>query len=132
MKTIAEFDFVATLTGIIVSVSVIGGIVIHFIKKTIQESMEENNKEVKEALEKTNDQLRITRINDCKNYLVAFLADVENGERLSVEEVERAYEVYAEYTDPDDLDQNHYVKDQWERLMEPYNKYKRDVKLNRE
>lgn len=120
MATIAEFDFLATLLGIVVSVSIIGGIVIHFIKKTIQDSLKE-----------TNENLRKTRINDCKNYLVAFLADVENGERMSVEEIERAYEVYEEYTDPDDLDQNHYVKDQWQRLMKPRLEHNKEVDLNR-
>lgn len=121
MQTIAEFDFIATLLGIVVSVTVIGGIVIHFIKKTIQEELKE-----------TKEELRKTRINDCKNYLVAYLADVENGERLSVEETERAYEVYEQYTDPNDLDQNHYVKDQWERLMKPRAEYNKEVKINRE
>lgn len=120
MTTIAEFEFLATLLGIVVSVTIIGGIVIHFIKKTITESLKE-----------TNDNLRKTRINDCKNYLVAFLADVENGERMSVEEIERAYEVYEEYTDPDDLDQNHYVKDQWQRLMKPRLEHNKEVDLNR-
>ena len=112
MQTIAEFDFLSTLLGIVVSVSIIGGIVIHFIKKT-------------------NENLKKTRINDCKNYLVAFLADVENGERMSVEEIERAYEVYEEYSDPDDLNQNHYVADQWERLMKPRVEYEKEVKINR-
>lgn len=131
MTTIAEFDFVATLLGIVVSVTVIGGIIIHFIKKTIKESLEQNLKETNEILEETQENLKKTRINDCKNYLVAFLADVENGERMSVEEIERAYEVYEEYTDPDDLDQNHYVKDQWERLMKPRLEHNKEVDLNR-
>lgn len=114
MSTLEALGGIETILTIIISVTTISGIVIHFIKKAIKE------------------ELRHVRINDCKNYLVAFLADVENGERMSVEEIERAYEVYEEYTDPDDLDQNHYVKDQWERLMKPRNEYNKEVKINRE
>ena len=95
MTMLETLGGIETISGIIISAVTISGIVIHFIRKTIKE------------------ELKHVRINDCKNYLVAFLADVENGERMSTEEIERAYEVYAEYTDPDDLNQNHYVKDQW-------------------
>lgn len=54
-------------------------------------------------------------INQCKNYLVRFLADVENGEKLDNVEIERAYEVYDHYTK--DLHGNSYIHDKWERLM---------------
>lgn len=114
MTMLETLGGIETISGIIISAVTISGIVIHFIRKTIKE------------------ELKHVRINDCKNYLVAFLADVENGERMSTEEIERAYEVYAEYTDPDDLNQNHYVKDQWERLMKPRAEYEKEVKINRE
>ena len=54
-------------------------------------------------------------INQCKNYLVRFLADVEHKEKLDKVEIERAYEVYDHYTK--DLKGNSYIHDKWERLM---------------
>lgn len=66
-------------------------------------------------LEPLNTTVRQLDINQCKNYLVRFLADVENGEKLDNVEIERAYEVYDHYTK--DLKGNSYIHDKWERLM---------------
>ena len=53
--------------------------------------------------------------NQCKNYLVRFLADVERGEKMNDVEVARAYDAYDHYTD--DLEGNSYIHDKWEKLM---------------
>lgn len=66
-------------------------------------------------LEPINVTIKQLDINQCKNYLVRFLADVENGEKLDNVEIERAYEVYDHYTK--DLNGNSYIHDKWERLM---------------
>lgn len=66
-------------------------------------------------LKPINDAIKELDINQCKNYLVRFLADVENEEKLDNVEIERAYEVYDHYTH--DLHGNSYIHDKWERLM---------------
>lgn len=66
-------------------------------------------------LEPLNQTVRQLDVNQCKNYLVRFLADVENHEKLDNVEIERAYEVYDHYTK--DLNGNSYIHDKWERLM---------------
>ena len=52
-------------------------------------------------------------MNACKNYLVRFLADVEQGNEIDEIEKERFYEEYKHYTD---LGGNSYVKDKVEKL----------------
>lgn len=66
-------------------------------------------------LEPLNQTVRQLDINQCKNYLVRFLADVENGKKIDSVEIERAYEVYDHYTR--DLNGNSYIHDKWTRLM---------------
>lgn len=66
-------------------------------------------------LEPLNETIKQLDINQCKNYLVRFLADVESGEKLDNAEIERAYEAYDHYTK--DLNANSYIHDKWERLM---------------
>ena len=51
----------------------------------------------------------------CKNYLVRFLKDIENGIQVSEVEKERAYECYAHYIT--ELNGNSYIHDWWEKLM---------------
>lgn len=53
-------------------------------------------------------------INQCRNYLVNFLSDMEAGEEVSELRVKRAYEVYDHYCD---LGGNSYIHDKWEKLM---------------
>ena len=54
-------------------------------------------------------------INQCRNYLVDFLADVELGIKKDETQVKRAYEIYDHYVN--DLRGNSYIHDKWERLM---------------
>lgn len=53
--------------------------------------------------------------NQCKNYLVRFLADIERGENFDDVEIKRAYDVYDHYVK--DLNGNSYIHDKWEKLM---------------
>ncbi len=53
--------------------------------------------------------------NQCRNYLVDFLADIEQGIKKDETQVKRAYEVYDHYSK--DLKGNSYIHDKWERLM---------------
>lgn len=53
--------------------------------------------------------------NQCMNYLVEFLADIEHGETKDDAQIQRAYEVYDHYTK--DLNGNSYIHDKWNKLM---------------
>ena len=53
-------------------------------------------------------------ISACKNFLVRFLADVEQGNVIDEVEKERFYETYEHYTE--DLHQNTYIHDKVEKL----------------
>ena len=50
-----------------------------------------------------------------RNYLVDFLADIENGENKDECQIERAYELYDHYTN--DLHANSYIHSKWEKVM---------------
>lgn len=52
--------------------------------------------------------------NQCRNYLVDFLADVEQEIPKNEVQIKRAYEVYDHYSE--DLKGNSYVRDKWEKL----------------
>lgn len=53
-------------------------------------------------------------INQCRNYLVDFLADIEQGISKDETQIKRAYEVYDHYAE---LGGNSYIHDKWEKLM---------------
>lgn len=53
--------------------------------------------------------------NQCRNFLVDFLADIEKGMEKDEVQIKRAYEVYEHYTN--DLHKNSYIHDKWEKLM---------------
>lgn len=50
-----------------------------------------------------------------RNYLVDFLADIENGEKKDECQIARAYELYDHYTK--DLHGNSYIHDKWKKVM---------------
>ena len=91
MKFIIEF------VGIVVSI-LIGS------KKIINSQLEPINKKIDKIDE-----------NQCRNFLVDFLADVEKGIEKDEVQIKRAYEVYEHYTR--DLHKNSYIHDKWAKLM---------------
>ena len=97
--------FLGLLAGIITST----GVIIGFLQKTLK-------KTIKSELEPISDNIKSLDISQCKNFLVRFLADVEQGNDLDKVEMERAYEVFDHYTN--DLKQNSYIHKRWNQLME--------------
>lgn len=104
--TIGQINtFLGILAGIITS----GSIIIVFIQKSLK-------KLIKNELEPISTQIKNLDVSQCKNFLVGFLADVEQGNELDKVELERAYEIYDHYIN--DLKQNSYIHNRWVQLME--------------
>lgn len=104
--TIGQINaFLGILAGIITS----GSIIIVFIQKSLK-------KLIKNELEPISTQIKNLDVSQCKNFLVGFLADIEQGNELDKVELERAYEIYDHYIN--DLKQNSYIHNRWVQLME--------------
>lgn len=104
--TIGQINaFLGILAGIITSSSII----IVFIQKSLK-------KLIKNELEPISTQIKDLDVSQCKNFLVGFLADVEQGNELDKVELERAYEIYDHYIN--DLKQNSYIHNRWESLLD--------------
>ena len=103
--------FLGIISGIITSIGIIMIPLKKFLIKTISEQIEPISKEVAYA----NQSIKELDIGQCKNFLVRFLADVEQGQQLDPVEKERAYEIYDRYTN--DLKQNSYIHKRWNELM---------------
>lgn len=97
--------FLSILAGIITS----GSIIIVFIQKSLE-------KVLKNELKPISSQIKDLDVSQCKNFLVRFLADVEQGNELDKVELERAYEIYDHYVN--DLKQNSYIHNRWESLLD--------------
>lgn len=71
---------------------------------------------LKKMFEPINKKIDNLDIGQARNYLVNFLADVENGEKKDECQIERAYELYDHYTK--DLHGNSYIHSKWQKVME--------------
>lgn len=93
------------IAGIITSL----GVIIHFMQKSLKKAL-------KTELDPISSQIKDLDVSQCKNFLVRFLADVEQGNELDKVEIERAYEIYDHYSN--DLKQNSYIHNRWESLLD--------------
>lgn len=82
----------------------------------------ELQKQVEKVLKPVNDNIKELDVSQCKNYLVRYLKDVEQGNKLDEVEIERAYEIYDHYTN--DLKQNSYIHKRWDELEDKNEKNK--------
>ena len=69
---------------------------------------------LKKQFEPINEKIDKLDKNQCRNYLVDFLADIEQGISKDDTQVKRAYEVYDHYSK--DLNGNSYIHDKWEKM----------------
>lgn len=79
---------------------------------------------LKRMFEPVNKKIDGLDLSQARNYLVDFLADIENGEKKDECQVERAYELYDHYTK--DLHGNSYIHAKWEKVMKGREKYGKD------
>ena len=105
--------FLAVIAGAITSISVIVSLVNKNLKKYMKDTIQEELKPVMDKLQIVTDDLDKVDMNSCKNYLVRFLSDVEQGNPIDEIEKERFYEQFAHY---DRHGGNGYIHAKVERL----------------
>lgn len=71
---------------------------------------------LKKTFEPINTKIDNIDLGQARNYLVDFLADIENGVQKDECQIERAYELYDHYTK--DLHGNSYIHAKWGKVME--------------
>lgn len=97
-------EIISSILAIIISTVTIGG----FVVKKLDTIIENKLKPIE-------DNLTEIGINDCKNYLVSYLAYLELGKPVTAEETKRAFEVYDIYIIK--YEQNSFVKRKWQKLV---------------
>lgn len=103
--------FILGLAGVIGACKVI----FDFGSKAFSKSIEKALKPTNDRLDDMADQIADVDMSQCKNFLVRFLADVEQGAKIDEVEKERFYETYEHYTSPK-LKGNSYIKEKVESL----------------
>ncbi len=103
--------FLGLIAGLIASISAI----MLFLQKSLKKVIKNEIEPMSIQINKINDNIKGLDVSQCKNFLVRFLADVEQGNVLDEVEKERAYEIYDHYTN--DLKQNSYIHTRWEQLL---------------
>ena len=104
-------EIVLTIAGFLNAISVIINCVIN-AKKPAEKAIQ---KKLSEILEPLDNNIKKIDKNECMNFLVNFLADVENGIEKDDVQTKRACEVYDHYVK--DLHGNSYIHDKWTRVM---------------
>ena len=98
---------VALITGILYLTSQ--------IKSLLDKTLDHKFKEINKRITDIDTNIEQLNMDICKNFIVRFLADVENGEQIFDAEKQRFYEEYKYYTDHDG---NSYIKEWYRRLKE--------------
>lgn len=107
---------ISTFLGLFAGIITSTGVIITFLQKTLKKTIKDELKSMSFQIDKISNDVNTLDTNQCKNFLVRFLADVEQGNKLDEVEKERAFEVYDHYTN--DLKQNSYIHKRWNELME--------------
>lgn len=104
-------DFTILIGSLIGAVSVI----VVTVNKVIDKQFSKRCDGMMCEIKKIKNDIKVMDIGQCKNFLVRFLKDIEQGNIVDEVERERASEVYDHYKN--DLGQNSYIHDKWEKLM---------------
>ncbi len=97
MESITLGDFgtgLALIAGIIASCGAIYGLLAKFLKKNITESL----KPLNEKVDLLTDSVNSVSMENCKNFLVSRISEMESGKKLDKVVEERFWENYDHYT----------------------------------
>ena len=98
------FNWIIHIATILGSVTAIMGIVIKWL-----------DKHLKEMLEPMQKQIHKMDVKECRRFLIDFLLDVEHNVEKDEVQWNFAHDVYDHYIN--ELKENSYVKDKWERVV---------------
>lgn len=86
-------------TAILFLVALIGGIAyLHKSLKTfISDLLKEEFKTIRDDIQGLRKDLKVVDMENCKNFIVRFLADVERGDYIADAEIQRFWEEYEHY-----------------------------------
>lgn len=104
-------DFTILIASLISAVSVI----VVAVNKVIDKQFKNRCDGMMCEINQIKKDIKTMDVGQCKNFLVRFLKDIEQGNEVDEVERERASEVYDHYKN--DLGQNSYIHDKWEKLM---------------
>ena len=85
------------------------------IQKWFKEGLEEGFKPINQKLTELDRSTKDLRLSVCKNYIVRFLSDLEQGQPVDEVERQRFYENYDTYIS---LGGNSYLRDKVERMRQ--------------
>ena len=85
------------------------------IQKWFSEGLEESFKPINQKLTELTEDTQKLRLSVCKNYIVRFLSDLEQGQPVDEVERQRFYENYDTYIS---LGGNSYLRDKVERMRQ--------------
>ena len=119
------FDLIIKIAAFLTACGVIIKIAMYWFTKILQDNLKENLNPFKDKIKElekariVQHQDTINRINNVqlysdKNFLVRFLADIEQGNLVDEVEKERFYEVYKDYKE---LGGNSYIQHKVEKLQ---------------
>lgn len=106
-------EIILTIAKWVTAIGGIGGFLIGLYKliRSIEKIKEQQDSRFDEIYNKLVD----VDASSCKNFLVRFLKDVEQGAEVDEVEEERAHEVYEHYIK--DLKKNSYIHSKWDKTM---------------
>lgn len=109
--TLGDIDSFVTLM-----VGLIGGIGFLYkkLKKWLEVLFEKQMAEIRAELKELSKRIDKSDMENCKNFLVQCLADLDRGQDMTETEMQRFYEEYQHYIDNDG---NSYVKREVEKMQ---------------
>lgn len=108
---------VAGLVALVKGLEYLWGKAMKAFDRMVQASLTATNEKIEKLTDLTEEvskQAMSADLNSCKNFLVRFLADVEQGQPVDEVETKRFWETYDHYTR--DLRQNSYVEEKVRKL----------------
>lgn len=121
MTSEAIMKLIQDIASTIVAGGVICGVAMKYGKKILdkalkpfEDRMDKMDKTREEQHQDTIQQINNVQLYSDKNFLVRFLADIEQGNQIDDVEIERFYEVYKNYKD---LGGNSYIQHKVEKLQ---------------
>ena len=106
---------IAVAVSVIVSLGSGVAIIVKNLKKWISKAFETQLAQIETRIDAVSARVNVVDMENCKNYLVRFLSDVEQGKKIDEIELERFYEQYEHYVSGGG---NSYIKQKVKKLQD--------------